>query len=335
MLTILACVGVLVSVSDIRVGVIRNRMLAIFSIMAVIIDIIYYVFFTREMFLYFALNIVLVIIICLILFFTHSLAGGDCKLIPVMTLLYPAGGYLIYKKSLITMFFPICFAILYGYIYLLMTSLIRISFGKAKLERKDIRNFLMNYFKSYGIAYAYIALINLCLNIFGKLFFKIPTVVFFAVCFAVAWASGKIKILRKIPSLIIVICIDIVLAIIFKIIPVSLNPGTYIFIAFLILCQMTIRTVLYETIKTEEVKKGMILSLFSSMLMQNSRIADLPSISSEDLRSRLTEKEAESVRRWGQSKKGHQEITIVRKIPFAVFIFMGFITYFVIWSVLK
>ena len=335
MLAILTCLGVLATVSDIREGVIRNRMIAIFMSIAVVLDIVYYIFFAREMVLYFAINVVLVIIICLILFFTHSLAGGDCKLIPVMVLLYPAGGYLIYKNSLITMFFSVCFAILYGYIYLFVTALIRIFSGKTKIEEKNIKSFLLNYLKSYGIAYAYISLVNMCLSIVGRYVFSIPKVVVLAVCFAVAWASGKIKILRKIPSLIIVICITIVLASIFKILPVSLNPGTYIFTAFLILCQMTIRTVLYDTIKTEEVKKGMILSLFSSMLMQNSRIADLPAVSTEDLRSRLTEKEADSVRRWGQSKKGHKEITIVRKIPFAVFILLGFTTYFLIWSVLK
>lgn len=335
MMAILACLGMITTVSDIRKGIIRNWVILVFMILAVGLDAVYYIFFSRDMVFYFLINIAVVIVICLVLYFTHSLAGGDCKLIPVMCLLYPAAGYLTYKNSFITMFLPICFAILFGYLYLLVTSFIRILTGKTKLEGNNIKSFLLSYLKSYGIAYAYISLVNMVLSIFGRYVFVIPTVVVFAICFAIAWLSGKNRFLRKVPVIITVVVIDLILAVIFKILPISLNLGTYLFTAALILFQMTIRTSLYETIKTESIKKGMILSTFSSMFMQNSKIDNLPSVSSEDLRSRLNEEEADAVRRWGQSKNGMKEIAVVRKIPFAVFIFMGFIAYFIIWSILR
>ena len=74
---------------------------------------------------------------------------------------------------------------------------------------------------------------------------------------------------------------------------------------------------------------------FSSMLMQNSKVKGLPGVSSEDLRDRLSEDEAESVRRWGKTPKGQNTIAIVKKIPFAVFIAMGYLTYLVVWSVIR
>ena len=76
----------------------------------------------------------------------------------------------------------------------------------------------------------------------------------------------------------------------------------------------------------------MILSMGASLLMQRSRVRGLPGISSEDLKSRLTEEETESIKRWAKSKK-IESLLIVKKIPFAVFIFLGFISYFLIWSV--
>lgn len=335
MLAFLSCLGIITTISDIRKGIIRNRIILIFLIIATGLDVVYYGFLAREMWLFFLINIGVITIICGILFFTHSLAGGDCKLIPVMAMLYPAGEYLIYKNSLITMFLPICFAFLFGYFYLLGTSFIRICTGKTRVEGKNIKSFLLSYLKSYGIAYAYISLINMALTIFGKYVFTVPYAITFAICFAIAWLSGKNIFFRKIPVIISVVVVDLLLAFVFKIIPISLSPGTYLFTAMLILCQMTIRTSLYETVKTESVKKGMILSTFSSILMQNSVIDNLPAVSTEDLKSRLTEEEAESVRRWGKSKKGSKEIAIVRKIPFAIFIFMGFITYFIVWVILK
>ena len=47
----------------------------------------------------------------------------------------------------------------------------------------------------------------------------------------------------------------------------------------------------------------------------------------EDIRSRITEEEAESIKRWEFSKYGQSEIVIVRKIPFAIFISIGSIVY--------
>ena len=47
----------------------------------------------------------------------------------------------------------------------------------------------------------------------------------------------------------------------------------------------------------------------------------------EDIRSRITADEAESIKRWETSKYGQSEIIIVRKIPFAIFISIGTVIY--------
>lgn len=105
-------------------------------------------------------------------------------------------------------------------------------------------------------------------------------------------------------------------------------------VVVLLIFQMTIKTILYEEIKIADLKKGMILSTISSMMMQNSRVRGLPSVSTEDLKSRLTEEQVNSICRWSKSRK-IETIAIVRKIPFAIFIFSGFLSYFVIWGVIK
>ena len=86
----------------------------------------------------------------------------------------------------------------------------------------------------------------------------------------------------------------------------------------------------YQTINTAQVKKGMILSLATTIQFTNSKVQGLPKPSTEDLRSRLSEDEATAVRKWEKSKYGAETVQIVTKIPFAIFISIGTICYIIL-----
>ena len=86
---------VLCTRSDIRKGVIYNKILAIFFAFAVVIDVLYYGIFARDILFDFIPNVLIVAVISLYLFYMHSLAGGDCKMTIVLSLLYPARKYII------------------------------------------------------------------------------------------------------------------------------------------------------------------------------------------------------------------------------------------------
>ena len=83
----------------------------------------------------------------------------------------------------------------------------------------------------------------------------------------------------------------------------------------------------YESVPTEDVKAGMILSRSTVVCFAPSKVKGLPQISYEDMRSRLTEEEAAAVRRWKDSKYGKATVVSVRKIPFASFIAVGVILF--------
>ena len=59
-----------------------------------------------------------------------------------------------------------------------------------------------------------------------------------------------------------------------------------------------------------------------------SRIQNLPRNTAEDMSARLSAAEAEAVRRWGNSKQGKADVVIVRKIPFAPLIALGFAVFY-------
>jgi len=86
----------------------------------------------------------------------------------------------------------------------------------------------------------------------------------------------------------------------------------------------------YKDIPTSSVESGMILSSATTLLFQTSSVRHLPTNYSEDMSARLTEEEANAVRRWEHSVKGKPSVIIVRKIPFAVFIPLGFLLFIII-----
>jgi preflagellin peptidase FlaK len=105
------------------------------------------------------------------------------------------------------------------------------------------------------------------------------------------------------------------------------DAKVYIYLAIVLLFRNLSEKFNYETIPTTTIKAGMILSNFSVIQMIPSKIKGLPTFSTEDMRSRLTIEQVESIKKWSYSKYGLSEVVIVRKIPFAIFMTLGVIVF--------
>lgn len=326
--------GISVSVTDLKEGKIYNRTLMIYTIIALALGGIYYGCFARDLLIVFLLNIGVLGLINLILYYTHSFAGGDCKLALVMGLLYPANYYLCYAGNDISIYFVLGFAILYGYIYLVMSSVYKIFRGENKLSAEYVKNYVISFAKSFVSAIAYTSLVNLFLIYAVNNGITINIWVSRGLCIGIAWAVGKYSLLKKWYLIVCLFAVDFFFGWIIGVMPISTNLENYVLVVILLLCQMTIRTDLYEEVPIDGLRKGMILSMYSSLLMQNSRVRGLPVISTEDLKSRLTEEEVSSIKRWAEGKEINS-VTVVKKIPFAVFIFAGFLSYFILYEVIQ
>jgi len=80
----------------------------------------------------------------------------------------------------------------------------------------------------------------------------------------------------------------------------------------------------YQLIPTSKAAKGMIPAAETVIRFRGSRVRGLPSDPSEQLTAKMSGEEAEAVRRWETSAGGQAEIWIVRKVPFAFMIALGF-----------
>ena len=327
------CLCVICTRSDVREGIIYNKILVIFLAAAGLIDSVYYGFFARDLLCDFLLNLMVITAVSLYLFYSHSFAGGDCKMTIVLALLYPARCYLVYGSSIVTLVFAIAFAVFAGYVYLLVHSIKAIVTKKVKFTFEYTKSFISNFLKSYISAMVYIVLLNYALMLFDRLGINVNIWASRCVCMLVAWCVGRYPVFKKrfllIPTLVAVVVISAIA----QIVPISLNPENYALVLVLLLCQMTIRTTIYEKVRVDQLQKGMILTTLSTILMQTSITKGLPGVSTEDLKSRLTIEEIESIKIWAKATHT-EELTVVKKIPFAIFVSIGFLSYFVLWRIL-
>lgn len=332
-LLLIICLCFLCSKSDLSSGLIKNKILLPFLIIGIVINCVYYTFFVNDLLIEYLVNVAIVTLISLILFYTHSFAGGDCKMTIVLAILYPARFYVVYGTTNATLLFALGFGIFVGYCYLVINSLWSIITKKATVTLKYITGSLLTFSKSYISAMLYIFIINVLQLLLAKYGVEINVWISRILCMIIAWCVGKYPFFKRKVPIFIATTLVVVLSVLLKTFPFSLNPENYTLVLILLFCQMAIKTNIYETIEVRNLKKGMILSSMSSILMQSSITKGLPNISTEDLRSRLTETEVESVKIWAKATKT-EFLSIVKKIPFAIFISIGFIIYFVLWGIL-
>lgn len=334
--TLLAALALCIyaTVADTQNGIIKNKVLAVYAVLAIVLDIVLYRFVVPHLLLVFLINCGIMVVLSLALFYTHVWAGGDCKLACVLALLYPAGMYVSYNGSYITLMLTVAISFVLGYFYLVADAVISLCKRKWKISTQQlvigIRGFLISYIR----VTVYMAAVHLMLWLFFSDFYALPMAIQLSINFLLAWLIGTMKILNRKAVFWPILIAVILVSLLEHQIPIGTDLRQYLLVFFVVLIQISISDQNYRTIPTSEVCKGMILSAATTALFQFSRVKGLPGLSAEDLRSRLTAEEAESVRRWGQSAKGQTQVVIVRKIPFAVFIACAFLLYFIVWSVL-
>lgn len=334
-LSLLIILGCLCAASDIKTGIVPNRMLAAFFAAAVIYDVVCYGFSARDLACSFFLNVGLISLAAFALFYTHSFAGGDCKMAIVLSLLYPAGCYMRVRDLDCTLVAALLFAFIFGYAYLLVYSILLIEKNKTgNVTAVYIKDSVLTFAQSYLAAISYISMIVCLVSLFGGFGSIVKIWVTRIACVVVALCTGRYPTLRNWRFFLPAAAVALISSLLSRTIPLSLKPEYAALVFFLSICNATIKTAVYEQVPIDELKKGMVLTLFSSTLMQISKTKGLPGISTEDLRSRLSEDEVASVRTWAKATKT-TSLTIVRKVPFAAMISAGYMLYAILGGVLR
>ena len=152
---VLVALGLYASISDIKAGIIKNKVLLFFSIAAVLLDVIYYAVFVQDIVCDFLYNVLFIGLISVVLYLSRIWAAGDVKLVLVMTLLIPARFYISINFHITTLFIAICIAFIMGYFYLLSIGCYNIVSGKVKTSWRKVLYGFKQWLFSYIIVILY------------------------------------------------------------------------------------------------------------------------------------------------------------------------------------
>ena len=326
-----------VSYTDIKNGQIQNKASFIAIVSGIVLASISYFIGDRAFILSYIVNVLILITFSIVLYLTHAWAGGDVKMLGSIAVLYPPQMYWDYNGNNHTLGIIIIIAFCVGFIYIVIESLINLRReGFLINQRKywlfqSLKGFLINYLYAllfvYGFSQIYISIISK--------YYIFSSIGYLIVSLCVIYVSAKIPIFREKIVVYAILVFDIVMTLFTRYIPLSREWKNYLFVLLFMIIRIFAEQYNYQVIEVAQLKPGMVLSRASSILLQVSRVKGLPGISDETLKSRLTPSEIDSIHRWEKTKAGREKLTIVRKIPFAIFISIGVIVYIVIGKLFK
>lgn len=335
MISLMIYVGIFCAYTDIKQGIIKNKILILALCAAVILNFVYYYIYAKTLFLDFIINLVAISLFSALMYFYNIWSAGDSKMLIVESMLIPIGLYnssstiSVDSVGIIILIFSIAYIYLFFetlYIGVTEKNLFSIS-NKRKLSKDSIFIFLKRYIQCS----VYITLLNfIYVLVFPEIYFS-NVILFMLLNLFFILTVYRYDVIFNNYLFAVVLCIEIILIILFKIdIIHSINYKIYALLLFVILFRAISEKYNYSEIKTSDIKQGMILSLGTVMLFGKSRVVGLPKSTTEDLRSRISKEEADSIKRWEKSKYGKPSITIVKKMPFAIFIFLGLLIFVII-----
>ena len=336
MMTLLSVVLIYSSYTDCKYGLIYNSYLQKAVIPAIAVGALYY-FLSDGTYFFLALeNLILLAIVALGFYGLNIWAGGDSKLLLFIGLCIPGRIYALQPGLELSGMLIVEGAFVFAFVWLICRGLfLGIRNGDIfRIKKRDIpyKRILASYFMIVGI----IQVVDIFIRPMIAGFFIQEHIACMGIyCMLIL---GLISIRDRMTTVKItftaaLIWLALVLGVLFGTINFQISIGWRIMPLVLVFALILLRMILekynYRVIPTAEVKAGQILSLATVMDFSRSRVQGLPQGMTEDLRSRITEKEAESVRRWEHSKYGKSQIVIVQKLPFGIFLAMGVLAFFV------
>ena len=322
LISILLTIAMISSVSDIKRNTISNKLLLIGVVGSILGNIAYFCCSNFVGLVPFSINMVGVIVVSFMMYVFHIWAAGDVKLFVLLMSLVPTE-FSKQKTPLgvVTIFVTI-FSL--AFLYLIIESIVLI----IKKEKTTTGFGMKLSFKSIVSCMTFIMVIQAILKFaFGSYYFSyLPAFLLFNIILVLVF--NKITVLQT--NIAFLICLVISIgSIVYSVFQQQfLIDIKSVTLALLVIgFRAVAERYNYQEIKTESVKKGMMLAYSTVIQFSKSRVKGLPLITTEDMSSRISAEQAESIKRWGNSKNGKETIIILRKIPFAAFISLGYIIY--------
>ena len=325
LILILIIVAATASVNDIRMSVVPNKLLICALVAGTVLNTIYYAYFANTYLWKFILTNIVSIIISILFYAFHVWSAGDSKLAISLVLLVPARIYAEHvSMAPAVVVFVFIFSI--GFLYVAGESIILGISEKALPLSKPSKMFYYQVIKRYLVISSILSICSQLISAAFPVFYSNNRMlILFMNLFIILLIQDK-KWVEK--NIVVIILTTVWVIILFATrARIVLNWWIYAAIALIVFVRSFAEKHNYKTIPSSALRPGMILSFGTVFGFSQSRVAGLPQFTTEDLRTRLSHEEIQSIRRWEQSKYGKSEVVIVRKIPFAIVIAVSMVLY--------
>lgn len=325
----LLCLCAYTSYTDFKNSLIKNSTILLSCTVSVVINVFYYLFYGREFFGLFITNFILMSVFSILMYALSIWAAGDSKLMMAVMLSIPGRLFDADTVAGIVPGLPIMMAAFsFAFLYVVGDSLRTGIKKKEKIQIQwidEIKGFIKNYFY-YSV---YILSFNSLCFLLSNDFFSRNVLLLSMLDLFFILVLPRIEIFKKkiaFGGMLLFLIIYMVMT--GKQIHFASNNWIfYLFLFVVLLIRLISERYNYEMIPTKDVRSGMVMSNRTILMMSISKVTGLPKATTEDLRSRISKEEADSIHRWETSKYGKTEVEIVRKMPFAIFISLGTIVF--------
>lgn len=328
MIACMVTIGMHCAISDIRRSIVPNKIILIGCISGFALHLLYLILGGAEYYSSWIICMLFADGIAVLLYVLYIWAAGDVKLFAISFLLFPPRLLDITSPAQTITIYILIFVP--SLLWVVIDSFIRFvkkeeRFQQPILWKQFAISFLVILIESTAV-YCVFHMLFPAFTEENEMLISFVTVLYAMICSC--WLSAK-KWYVVVTHAVIVL-VGILSGSYSLYIPDWKSP---LLLSGVLLFQQFISGYNYKRIQTSDVQPRMILSAETILLFAPSRVKGLPKNPSEELDARITEDEAEAVKRWESSVQGKPTILIVRKIPFAIMISIGFILWFILRAV--
>lgn len=320
MLTCILFFGGYCTYTDLKKGIVANKLILAGLEFGIVLHIAYLLCGMAAFYPYWLYNMIIADIIAIGMYIGNMWAAGDAKLFILLFFLVPAR--LLDSGTFSHSIAPYIFIFVPALLWILGDSFIRII-------RREIRKQDPFSVKSFFSRFLFVVIETTAFH--GLWTWLFPAMIeqqalFFAALMLIyAYLSSTLVVMKR---WYVVIAHALIIFILWLCNKWSFSLpswNTYLVMAIVVFIQRFCSLYNYQLISTCQIKAGMIPAAETVIAFQTSKVHSLPIDPSEELTAKITEEEAVAIRKWEKTVQGKPHIWIVRKVPFAIMIYIGFI----------
>ena len=334
MLSLLFCIYL--SYTDIKYNRIKNRVVLLYGFLGTTISFLGYFILAKNLFWYYIANVMIAVVLAQIMYAAHIWAAGDSKMYICMSASMPIIISMYGGKIMFSSLYIITYAFLIGFVYLAIETIVLMARKEIAIDintfTPKLKLFIFRYCRNIIILSGLWAIEYFLIS--KNDIVRVYTIAIANLCILMIISLAKELVKNCIAAVMVIV--EIVIYFTTGMLSIrTLNYKYYLMIVLLMVFKILIENGNYKVISSSDVKKGMILSTVTTLMMANSTIEGLPGISRENMGDRLTEEEAEAVQKWGKIRGKSIDVQILKKVPFAVFLTLGMIADIVTWGIIS